>query len=356
MSKSKFARKVQTVLGLVNPEDLGVTLPHEHLFIDHVSANFTEPSNASDKAMAHKLVNLETLHWLHYHTMENIDNMQLLDEQEAIDEAMLFKKAGGATIVDLSNVGAARNPKALARVSRATGINIIMGAGYYLSGSHPKDMSEKKDEEIVNEIVRDITEGVEDTQIRAGIIGEIGCSWPLLDNEKKSLLAAVRAQKLTGAPLNIHPGRKNNIAVLEIVKILENAGADLSRIVISHIDVRVRQHSARRELGKAGCYLEYDTFGWEGIAPLSLYRNSDIDIPNDTQRIYEILQLINEGFLNQILISQDICYKTRRARYGGKGYAHISNYIVPLMLSKGITDKQINTIMVKNPKNMLTFV
>lgn len=356
MPISKFAGKAQTVLGLVEGKELGVTLPHEHLFLDLAKANFIEPIEATDRAMAYKPVSMETLHWLRYHHLESVDNMQLSDEQEAIDEVMAFKKAGGGTIVEVTNIGMARDPRALARVSRATGLNIIMGAGYYLATSHPPEMSAKTEEEITEEIVQDVTTGVGDSGIRAGLIGEIGCSWPLQDNERKVMRAAARAQQLTGAPLNIHPGRKNNVAVLEIIEVLDDAGADLSRTVMSHIDVRVRDHSARLKIAKAGCYLEYDTFGWEGVTLLPIYRGSDTDVPNDSQRIHEIRQLIDEGYLNQILVSHDICFKTWRARYGGKGYAHISNYVVPKMLEKGMTSEQINTIMVENPKRLFCFV
>ena len=173
MAKSKITGQVQTVLGLIDPGKLGVTLTHEHLFIAQGAANFVEPSEASDKAFAHKPVSMEILSWLSYHPSNNLDNMNMLDEQEAIEEAMLFKKAGGSTIVDVTNAGIGRDPKALARISRATGLNIVMGAGYYLGGSHPKDMSTKTEEDIAQEIVRDVNEGVDGTGIRAGIIGEI---------------------------------------------------------------------------------------------------------------------------------------------------------------------------------------
>ncbi|MFC1903669.1 phosphotriesterase [Chloroflexota bacterium] len=356
MAKTELAGKAQTVLGPIDPKDLGITLPHEHLFIAHGSANFVEPSTASEKGLAYKPVSMEILNWLHHHCANNIDNMNMLDEQEAIDEAMIFKRAGGGTIVDVTNVGIGRDPKALARISRATGLNIIMGAGYYLSGSHPKNMSEKTEEEITEEIVHDVTVGTDGTGICAGIIGEIGGSWPLLDNERKSFRAAARAQKLTGAPLTLHPGRKNNVAALELVEIVRDAGADMKRVIIDHIDNRVRDHSARREIAKAGCYLEYDVFGWEGYVPLTLYKDSGIELPNDSQRIDEVMKLIEEGFLKQILFSQDVCFKVWRVCYGGKGYAHILNNAVPLMLSKGMTQEQINTIMVENPKRILTFV
>ncbi len=356
MAISKFAGKAQTVMGLVEPDDLGVSLPHEHLIMEHVSANFVKPEDPFGEAMSNKPVCLETLHWIHYHHAQNVDNMQLIDEQEAIEEVKMFKEAGGGTVVDVTNFGIGRDAKALTRISKATGLHIIMGTGYYLATCHPADMSAKSEDKIVQEIVRDINEGVDDTGIRAGIIGEIGASWPLHENERKSIRAAARAQQITGAPLGIHPGRANNKSALEIIEILNGVGTDFTRTVMSHIDVRVRDHSIRCQIGKLGCYLEYDTFGLEGLAPLSLYDGSDIDFPSDLQRIQEIMQLIDEGFIKQILISQDICYKTWRARYGGKGYSHISKYIVPAMLSKGMTQEQIDTIMIHNPKRILTFV
>ena len=343
--------KVQTVLGPLLPEELGVTLPHEHIVCDGASW-FIEPSEATAKAMAHHPVTLDILWWLRYHQYQNRDDFQLLDEQEAIEETLRFKYAGGSSIVELSNVGLGRDPMALARISRATGLNVIMGSGYYIAASHGPDMDAKTEEEIAEEIVQEITEGVGDTKIRAGIIGEIGASWPITPNELKSLRAAARTQKITGAPLNIHPGPHED-AGMEIVRILDNAGADLSRTVFDHIDRTLRVLQNRHQLAKTGCYLEYDMFGREGYYPLDV---RVVDLPNDTQRINEIMSLIDEGYLNQILISQDIWNKIQRCRYGGWGYAHILQNTVPVMRAKGVSEEIIHTIMVENPKRLLTFV
>ena len=194
MSTPKLTGKIQTVLGTIVPERLGITLPHEHIICDGASW-FVEPSEATTKAMVHHPVTLDILWWLRYHLFQNLDDMQLLDEQEAIDEILRFKYAGGNSIVELSNIGLGRDPMALVRISRATGLNVIMGSGYYIAASHKPDMDAKTEEEITEEIVQDITEGVGDTKIRAGIIGEIGTSWPMTKNELKSLRAAARAQK-----------------------------------------------------------------------------------------------------------------------------------------------------------------
>jgi len=351
MTRSELRAKVQTVLGLVAPEDLGITLPHEHLVSDG-SCWFVEPSEATEISMVHHPVTLDILWWLRYHLFQNMDDLLLLDEQEAIEEARRFKLAGGNSIVELSSIGLGRDPAALARISRATGLNVIMGSGYYLAVSHGPEMDAKTEEQISGEIVRDITVGVGDSGIRSGIIGEIGCSWPMTDNERKSLRAAARAQQLTGAALNVHPGQGEE-AAMEIVRILDDAGADLTRTVIDHIDRAVRKSENRIELAKTGCYLEYDLFGREGYYPI---HHRVIDLPNDAQRINEIIEIINRGYLNQILISQDIWNKTQRCAYGGWGYAHILRDALPVMRVKGMTEEQIHMIMVENPRRLLTLV
>ena len=354
MDKSALAGKAQTVLGVIEGKDLGITLTHEHLFIDGKTI-FTEPSSASERALAYEEIGWNNLSWLRYHPYENLDNLRLLDEPEAIAEALLYQRAGGKTIVDVTISDIGRDPKALARISRATGLNIIMGSGCYTASHHGPEMAARTEEDISEEMVRDITAGVGTSGIRAGLIGEIGCSCPLHDNERKVLRAAARAQQRTGAVMSVHPGRGNQ-APFEVMEILGEAGADLSRVIMCHIDARLRDHSERVRLLKSGCVLEYDLWGWEGHFPSYWTSDSFLDLPNDTQRIYEIRQIIEEGYLDQIVISHDICCKTRRVCYGGWGYAHILNYVVPLMRQRGITREQIDSIMIANPKRLLCFV
>ncbi|MFC2014139.1 phosphotriesterase [Chloroflexota bacterium] len=353
MCRSKLAGKAQMVLGSVSAKDLGIVLPHEHLLSD-LSMRFRmrELATANEKALAHQPVSLENRYWVVFHQEGNLDNLQLLDEKLAINEALNYKQAGGNTIVDLSNIGSGRDPLGLKHIALATGLNIIMGSGYYVSATHSADIDRKTEDEIAEEIVRDITLGVGDTGERAGIIGEIGCSWPLVDNERKVLRAASLAQQLTGAPLNIHPGPHSS-APFEIIEILRNSGADISRTVISHIDRTIRNPEDCCKLMESGCYLEYDMFGWEGYFPRDV---AMVDLPNDTQRINELIELIAQGYVNQILISQDICCKVRLRCYGGHGYSHILDNVVPLMRDKGISKEHISSILVENPKHLLQFV
>ena len=140
----------------------------------------------------------------------------------------MYKQFGGDTIVDATSLGIGRDPVGLARISRATGVNVIMGGSHYVDQAHPEDMGERAEEEIFEKIVEDVTVGVDGTGIKCGIIGEVGCTWPLTDNERKVLRASARAQQATGAPILIHPGR-DEVAPLEIVEVLSEAGADLGQ-------------------------------------------------------------------------------------------------------------------------------
>lgn len=354
--KEELIGKVQTVLGIIDAESLGVTLPHEHLLCD-ASCWFVEPTEASEKRLAYQPITLENLSWVQLHPTNHADDMVLGDEQLAIKEALLYKWAGGDSIVELSNIGLGRDPLGLARISRATGLNVVMGSGYYVGLSHPPELATKTEEEITEEIVRDIIVGVGDTTVRAGIIGEIGCSTPLEDNERKVLRASAAAQRRTGAAINIHPSMSEDL-VLESIKILGDAGADLSRTIISHSDrSSFSNRTSYHRLADAGCYLEYDVFGGVLAPFLSdawtegrlVGRRSEVD------RINEIKCFIDEGYLNHILISQDVYLKHCYVTYGGSGYAHILREIVPWMRLGGISDEQIHTMMVENPKRVLSF-
>ena len=287
---------------------------------------------------------------MRYH-WNNLDNWRLVDMDTAVREATMFKVEGGNTIVDLTVTGLGRDPLGLARVSRTTGLNIVMGTGYYREGTHPPGMDGRSEEDIAEEMVRDVTEGVEGTGVRAGIIGELGNSWPWLPNERKVVRAGARAQRITGAPVSIHPGRdpRSPFAILET---LAEAGADLTRVVMGHVDRTLFDPAEHRRLAETGCYVEFDLFGFDS----SYYPYSPpIDMPSDAQRIDHIMRLIEAGHLERLLVSHDVCKNIQLTKYGGNGYGHILRNIVPIMRRKGMTEEQVHTILVENPARMLTF-
>jgi len=343
---------------------MGITLPHEHLFID-MSCFFVQPG-AAEKELALQLITLDNLSWVRSHRMSNLHNLQPFEEEEAIKETLLFKKAGGRTIVEQTPINMGRAPTRLVNVSRASGLNVIMGTGYYretepywdavggwlmkrLSSYQKADIDAMDEAEITEKFVQDIITG--DEGVHAGFIGEIGCSWPLTRNERKVLRAAASAQRQTGALITVHPGFHND-SPLEIIEVLADAGADIARTVMSHMCISVDTHRTRCQLAETGCYLEWDLFGWDGVYP---QRATFIDIPSDQGRIRQIIELIYEGYLDRVLISHDICARIRLTAFGGSGYAHILHNIVPIMQQKGITEEQVHTILVTNPKCAFTF-
>jgi phosphotriesterase-related protein len=353
MTQEELVGKVQTVLGLIDAESLGITMAHEHVLCD-VSAYFVEPTEASERKLAHEPIRMDNLCWVRNHCSSHLDDMKLTDEQVAIKEVMLLKMAGGNTIVDMTCIGLHRDPLGLCRVSRATGVNIVMGAGYYVALSHPPELADMSEEKIAEGIVRDIMVGVGDTGVRAGIIGEIGCSLPLEENERKVLRACAVAQRRTGVAINIHPSPSDDLA-LEIIKILDDAGADLSRTVISHVHPWGFSRTTLHTLADAGCYIEYDSFGQPHAGIHPLYFGLVLDFSSAVRRIEDIMQLIADGYLNHILVSQDVCFKHHLVTYGGCGYAHILRDVVPFMRHKGMSDEQIHTLLVENPKRVFPF-
>lgn len=350
MSKDPMSGKALTVLGPIEPEQIGITLTHEHLLIDFTPV-LSRPTEASDIARMHEKVSLENLGWVRYYWNSSIDNLLLLDEDLAIREARSFVNAGGSTLVDMTSIGIARDPLALARISRATGLNVVMGAGYYVGSTLPDGFEDQSVDQIASTIIRDVREGVGDTGIRAGMIGEIGCSWPWTDGEKKSVHAAVLAQRETGAPMNVHPGR-NDRAPIEIVEAMAGWGADLSRTAISHIERTIFDPGILRELAASGVYLEYDLFGHDSsyypFAP-------ETHMPGDHERIEQIERLAGEGHLDRVLMSHDVCSKHRLRAYGGHGWDHILNRVLPRMRARGFSEEDLNTIVVRNPARLLTF-
>jgi len=326
-------------------------MTHEHLLID-ASHLMSEPRRASDRERFYRPLGIELLGWLKYTGGQNRDNARLGDIRTAIEEALLYKQAGGGAIVDATSIGISRDPIGLARIARGTGLHIIMGASYYVNASHPSDMAQRTESSITDEIVGDVLVGPDGTGIKAGVIGEVGCTWPLTPNERKVLRASARAQRLTGAPLLIHPGR-HETAPLEIVEVLREAGADLTRTIFSHIERTVYKEETLKELAETGCIIEYDLFGQEN----SFYPSAPhLDMPNDTQRLRWISWLISQGHGHQVVVAHDIDYKMFLTRYGGHGYAHILENIVPRMRMKGFKEEAIQAILVDTPKRVLTFV
>ena len=353
MPISEIAGKVQTVLGPVEPGSLGPTTTHEHLLIDF-RVMYREPlvPAPGGEDMSHQEITLQNRGWIYYNHYSSYFNLLLDDVDLATDEVQLFRKVGGGAIVDVTTIGIGRDPAGLARISEGSGVPIVMGAGFYVDMVHPDDMDSRSEDDLARKIIEDVTEGADGTGVRAGIIGEVGCTWPLTDNERKSLRASAAAQRETGAAILIHPGRHDS-APMEIIEILADAGADVSRVIMGHLDRTIENFETLASLAATGCFLEWDLFGNE----LSHYQLSHVDMPSDGQRMDVIGRAVNElDCADRIVLAHDICTRHRLARYGGHGYGHVFQNIVPRLRTRGFTDSQVQAITTDNPARILTFV
>ena len=339
---------IQTVLGPITPAELGVTSIHEHIlnFVDHVA--YTPHDSDEGREMGEQPVSLENLWYVRHNWTGVRDNLRLTDEDVMVREVARFVAAGGSTIVDPTNIGIGRDADGLVRVSKATGLNIVMGAGFYIHPTHP-DWLETADEAAIAAVIEaDVLEGVGDNKVKSGFIGEIGCSWPLTDRERKVLRAAGKAQKTTGVPLMVHPGRDPQ-APFDIVRELEDVGADITRTTIAHIDRTLPTPDIAIELARTGVWLSFDIFGIEtAYYPLS----PRMRLLNDGSRLTFIEALTDAGFGDHVLIGQDICQKHRLVTYGGHGYDHMLRNLRPML--DAYDRGEIMTALVEdNPRHFL---
>ncbi|XP_075067325.1 N-acetyltaurine hydrolase [Mixophyes fleayi] len=341
---------VQTVLGLVHPDRLGYTLTHEHLTMTFNCCYCPPPAHQA--ALSDGPIVMKNLFWLKQNPYGNKENLLLNQEVEAVKEELIsFKAVGGGCIVENTTTGISRDVKTLKRLAEETGVHIVSGAGFYVDATHSPETRSKSVEQLTEVLVNEVLQGADGTDIKCGIIGEIGCSWPLTDSEKKILQATAEAQTQLGCPVNIHPGR-NSEAPFQIVHVLQEAGADISKTVMSHLDRTIFDEGKLLKFAELGSYLEYDLFGTE---LLNYPFNTSVDMPSDNDRIKVLRSLINDGYEDRIVISHDIHTKNRLVKYGGHGYSHILNNIVPKMLLRGISQENIDKILLENPKRWLTF-
>ncbi|XP_071961211.1 N-acetyltaurine hydrolase-like isoform X2 [Antedon mediterranea] len=305
--------QIQTVLGPVDPSTLGRTLTHEHLHMMYNSC-YLEPIEEKREMINAPLV-MKNLNFVKHFPYSNKANINLHNEKDAIiEELELFKKKGGSCIVEVTPVGIGRDVQVLADYSKKTGVQIVSGAGYYLACSMPPDMNTKTEEEVVEGLKRELTEGADGTDIKCGVIGEIGCCWPLHPNEKKVLRAAGIVQSELGCPVIVHPGRnpdKPEMAPTEHLRVFQEAGGVASHMVMSHLDRCCQTVETVLEFAKHGCYLEYDLFGFE----CSYFQvKPKIDYISDAQRINLIKGLVDEGYADKIVIAHDIHTRHRLVR------------------------------------------
>lgn len=330
---------------------MGVTLMHEHILND-CSCWWNEPLEPERQYLADAVVSMQILSELRQDPFACKHNLSLDDESLAINELKLFKKAGGCTVVDPTCRGIGRNPAALFRIAQATGLQIVMGSGYYLQSSHPPELAQLNEDEIAQQLISEATQGIAidtndgDCYVKIGLIGEIGVSSEFTPAERKSLRGAARAQVITQLPLMVHlPGwfRLGH----EVLDIVEKEGVNPAQVVLCHMNPSHIDRDYQYSLAQRGAFIEYDMVGMDYY-----YADQQVQCPSDEEAALAIVRLAEKGYLEQVLISQDVFLKMMLTHYGGNGYCYVLRHFIPRLRRHGMIDDNLTTLMQKNPQRV----
>jgi len=361
---ASLGSSVTTVAGPISPDKLGITLTHEHCLID-LRPYWRAPEEATQRKSALATVKIRTIGRSRRNPLGNRDNLVLSDTELATKELLEFRALGGASVVDLTLADIGRDAKALRGLAQSTGLNIIAGCGHYIQISHPQELAKESIDSIEDRLLREVQKGIGNTDIRAGVLGEIGTSCPLHKDEEKVLRAAGRVHKKTGVAIAVHLSpapRLDQWMGPVVLDILESEGVNPARVLLCHLDnmlapgtdflLAVKHH---RDLAERGCFIGYDGCGKEHYFPSgSRAAFPSFWCPHDRERAKAASLLYEAGFGGQLLLSHDVCFKIELTRYGGFGYGHILRTFRSNLQDCGIGIEEINKFITENPRRWLT--
>ena len=336
---------VMTVKGVISKEKLGITVPHEHALID-ISNQYPGDRTPGSLGWDGK-VSKQHYDLLMADPYALRDNLMLDDQEMAVSEVDIFAKAGGQSFVDVTLGHIGRDIHFLKQLSDETGLHVVAATGFYTADAHPERVAAMTIEELADEMIAELTKGIDGTDIKAGIIGEIGTSMEIHEDEIKVLKASALAHRKTGAPVMVHlcPWVKNGMQVIDI---LESHGVEPKHICLCHTDVLLDIEDMRNLL-KRGVYLEFDNFGKEFTQGSAYGR-----FPSDEERMEVFYQLIDEGYMKQLLVACDVCLKNLLVAHGGPGYGHILLKIRDMIREKCPNAEDIlRVVLVDNPAQYL---
>ena len=266
------------------------------------------------------------------------DEDALLDSQQLVIQELkgLYKK-GVRNIVEATCRGIGRNVAYAQKVATETGINIVQATGWYQSAFLPIEVYQLSVTQLAEMMIKDITIGIKNTDIKAGVIGEIATTknrWT--EQEEKVFNAAVIASKETHTPIMTHTSK--GTLGHEQVEFFQKKHANLSKIIIGHVDLTGNPNYVL-EMLKTGINVEIDTIG----------KNNYM---SDAKRVEIIKAAQDAGFTDQIVMSMDITRKSHLKANGGIGYAYLLDSFIPELKAGGVTEGFINKMLVENPQRI----
>jgi predicted metal-dependent phosphotriesterase family hydrolase len=311
---------VQTVLGPIEPANLGFTLPHEHTAI--------------------------TL----WEIPGRWDYWELTRDEPVITAELLrFRDAGGSALVDVTPRGVGRDAAWLVGLARATCLHLVMGCGWYRGAYYPAEalIDRRSVDALADELVREIEDGIAveglDAPVRPGIIGEIGTDKPWLSaQEERVHRAAAQASRRTGLAITTH-AVMSDVGLAQL-GVFESEGADPARIVIGHADSYPRL-DYYLEVIRRGANIEFDFLGMS-FTPQERH--------GEPRVIDLLLELLSRGHADRLQLSQDVCHNQQLHAYEGNGYTYLQDMFLPRLRERGVSEADIEQLTVLNPRRLLT--
>jgi phosphotriesterase-related protein len=331
---------IQTVLGPIAAEDLGVTSMHEHLLLDAriLQAPSREPVPEDPR------VTLENLGFVRWNLLALEDNLVLDDAELAARELALAAAEGQRAVVDLTCWGLGASPGGLPAVARATGMHVVAGCGVYLDRPHPPRVRGLDENEVEALFRTALQASIPGAPFRAGLLGLIGTSAPVTPAEHRVLRAAGRAAAATGAAVTVRldPAERRGRWVLDE---LAGVGCAPSQVIFGNVD-EFLDVAYVTELAAAGATLEL-CFGNEAY-----YRDGYKD-PADAERLAGAVALVEAGVADRMVLGCSVWTKSQLRAYGGMGYAHLLRRIVPELSRRGVGEEDLRLMLVENPARLL---
>jgi phosphotriesterase-related protein len=286
---------------------------------------------------------------MHEHTFFDIESLGSYDaivddETLLVEELAAYAAAGGSGLVDLTVPAIGRNPAGLARLARATGLNIVMGAGWYRHEYHTDDLGIGSVNALADGLVREFRDGVGDTGVKPGILGELGTGrGAMRASEERAFRAAARAQQEVGFAISTHTTHYGELA-FDQIRILRDEGVPAERIVIGHLGER-RGAADVLAIAETGVSVQIDHVG----------RRLEQGMISDEQRARNVAELVAAGHVARVTLSMDICTNSQMHAHNGHGYDHLLRSFVPMLRAAGVAAADVMTMLVENPRRILAF-
>ena len=261
----------------------------------------------------------------------------LMEPPTVVDELLHFTSSGGEILVDVTSSGNGRDPRVFDFISRTSKARIVCGVGYYFGLYLPLRAVNRSVDELAEEFIREITTGIDDSSVRAGVIGEIGSSLEVLPAEERIFRAAALAQKETGAGIITHTQFGWN--AIKQINMLEAYGADLTKVGLGHMDL-YPDPAIHEEVARKGAFVCIDNVG-------------RVDYRPDWERVKMINHLFSRGFGSHVLISSDVSRRSHLRKNGGHGYGHVLSEFRKMLNESGFSQEELSMLYRENPLKLL---